>query len=89
VAGFVLEKGKGGEEIMKRIITMLMMALVVSAMVTVMAASAAFAVCPVCPVEANDEAQGRFSTGLTHAVPNSDRNAEEGLQTAFMHNTNP
>ncbi len=73
----------------RRIVTMLMVALVVSAMVSVMVASAAFAVCPVCPVEANDQAQGSFSTGTTEAVPNSDRNAEEGLRNAFMHNTNP
>ena len=52
-------------------------------------AGPAFAVCPVCPVEANDQAQGSFSTGTTQAVPNSDRNAEEGLRNAFMHNINP
>ena len=74
----------------KRSITMFMLALVVSAIVSVMAAGAAFAACgPGGPVAANDQAQGCFSTGPTHAVPNSDSNASKGLQTAFMHNTNP
>ena len=74
----------------RRIITMLVVALVVSAMVSVMAAGAAFAACgPGGPVAANDQAQGCFGSGTTQAVPNSDLNADEGLRTAFMHNTNP
>ncbi len=73
---------------MRRIVLLMVAAMLVAVMMA-FSAGPAFAVCPVCPVEANDQAQGSFSTGTTHAVPNSDRHAEEGLRNAFMHNTNP
>ena len=74
---------------MKRILLLLAVAAMLAA--TMVATSgAAFAVCsPGGPVAANDQAQGCFSTGSTQAVPNSGFNASEGLQTAYMHNTNP
>ncbi len=77
---------------MRRILMLLSAAMLVTVMMAFMAGPAFAAKqgpCPVCPVAANDQAQGSFSTGTSHAVPNSNRNAEEGLQTAFFNNINP
>ncbi len=83
----------------RRIVTMLMVALVASAMVSVIVASAAFAVCPVCPVSANDQAQGSFSPASTTvlAEPSNENslhaggelNPDVGLTKAHFENTEP
>ena len=74
---------------MRRIILLLAVMAIMAAMTTV----PAFAQCPVCPVAANDQAQGSFFTGSTAvlAEPTNQNslNAERGLSTAFMRNTNP
>ena len=73
---------------MRRILLLLAVAAMLAA--TMVATSgAAFAVCPVCPVSANDQAQGSFNTALGTANDASNRNADLGLRTAYMNNTNP
>ena len=76
---------------MRRILLLLAVAAMLAA--TMVASSgAAFAarhVCPVCPVAANDQAQGSFSTGSTQGDEGSGFTADQGLRNAFMNNTNP
>ena len=75
---------------MKKLMTLAIAALIVTLVVSAMAAGPAFAVCaPGGPVEANDQAQGCFGTAQGIANDKSNRNADRGLQTAFMHNTQP
>ncbi len=78
---------------MRRIAIVLTVAAMM-AVVTVVLAAPAFAVaahpCPFCPdLEANNAAQGDFLTGSTHAVPNSDSQADNGLPKALMQNATP
>ncbi len=74
---------------MRRLLLVLTAAMLVTVMMA-FAASPAFAACaPGGPVAANDQAQGCFGTAQGIANDKSGRNADFGLRTAFMNNTNP
>jgi hypothetical protein len=78
-----------GEKDLKKLMMLALAALMVALMVAMAAPALAVATCSAGPVTANDQAQGCFNTALGTANDASNRNADYGLRTAFMHNTQP
>jgi hypothetical protein len=74
---------------MRRILLLLTAAMLVTVMMAFMAGPAFAACADIGPVTANDQARGCFGTAQGTANDKSNRNADKGLATAYMNNTEP